>query len=355
MSKPIKSPQGKTARRIRARRRRTRILLLLEILFILGALIFAFYYFLYSKMQVTPIDTSSVVMNDFDDPNIKDYQNIVFMGVDSQTNDLDEDTRADSIIVASINKKNKDVKLVSIYRDTYCNISDYGYTKINHSYAYGGPTLLMSTINRNYDLNIQDFVCINFRGLANMVNILGGIDIEIQEDEINNLNDYIRNMNHINGGHSVKIKHAGLQTLDGNQAVAYARIRYTDGGDYRRTERQRTVILSIMEKAKHSGPITLYKLCNEILPDIHTSLSSGEILWLAKDLFSYDFGETSGFPFDELNVGTTIGGVYYGIPETLKDNVKRLHEYLFRTTDYQPSAAVGEISDTIYNRYHYGY
>lgn len=338
--------QGKTAKRIRRKKKRTRILLFLEIIIILAALGFLFYHYLYSQMEVTPVDTSQVQMNDFNDPNMKDYRNIVFLGLDSQENDLDENTRSDSIIVASINKKTKDVKLVSIYRDTYSSITDYGLTKINHSYAYGGPILTMSTINRNYDLDITDFVCINFRGLANMVDIVGGIDIEIQEEELNNLNDYIGNMNHINGGNSPKLESAGMHTLDGNQAVAYSRIRYTAGGDYRRAERQRTVIMGIMDKAK-SNPLAMYKLAMEVLPDMHTSLTKTELFMLAKDIFSYKFGETTGFPFDEENYGTTIGGIYYGVPNTLNTSVTKLHKYMFNTDNYTPSATVQDISATI--------
>ncbi len=338
--------KGKTAKRIRRRKRRTRILLVLELLIIIGAIGFLFYHYLYSRMQITPVDTSDVQMNDVDDPNMDDYRNIVFLGVDSQVNDLDEDTRSDSIIIASINKKTKDVKLVSVYRDTYCSIPDYGLTKINHSYIYGGPVLTMTTINRNFDLNVTDFVCINFRGLANMVDIVGGIDIEIQEEELDNLNDYIVNMNHINGGDSPKLKSAGMQTLDGNQAVAYSRIRYTDGGDYRRSERQRTVILGIIEKAK-SNPLALYRLAMEVLPDMHTSLTKSELFLLAKDIFFYKLGETTGFPFDEENYGTMIGGVFYGVPNTLNTSVTKLHKYMFDTDDYVPSSTVQEISATI--------
>lgn len=338
--------QGKTAKRVRRRKRSARLLLFLEIIIILGAIGYLFYHYLYSKMQVTPIDTSQVQMNDFQDPNIKDYRNIVFLGLDSQENNLDENTRSDSIIIASIHKKTKAVKLVSIYRDTYSSIPDYGMTKINHSYAYGGPVLTMTTINHNFDLDITDFVCINFRGLANMVDIVGGIDIEIQEEELDNLNDYIGNMNKINGGSSPKLDSAGMHTLDGNQAVAYSRIRYTDGGDYRRAERQRTVILGIMDKAK-SNPVAMYRLAREVLPDVHTSLSKSELFMLAKDIFFYDFGETTGFPFDEENYGTSIGGIYYGVPNTLNTSVTKLHKYMFDTDDYTPSAAVQEISAVI--------
>lgn len=340
---------GKTAKRLRRKKLQLRVLLLLEILIIFGAIGYLFYHYLYSKLEVTPVDTSQVQMNDFQDPNIKDYHNIVFLGVDSQTNDLDEDTRSDSIIVASINKKTKDVKLVSIYRDTYSSIPDCGLTKINHSYSYGGPILTMTTLNRNFDLNITDFVCINFRGLANMVDIVGGVDIEIREDELENLNAYIGDMNRINGGKSPRFKSAGKHTLDGNQAVAYSRIRFTSGGDFRRTERQRTVILGIMEKAK-ANPIVLYNLAIEILPDIHTSLTKSELFLLAKDIFFYQFGETTGFPFDEENLGTSIGGVYYGVPNTLNTSVTKLHRYMFNTDDYIPSATVQEISAAISSR-----
>ena len=168
-----------------------------------------------------------------------------------------------------------------------------------------------------------------------------------RQTELGNLNDYIGNMNKINGGNSPKIKKAGKQTVDGNQAVAYCRIRYVGNGDFRRTERQRTVIEQIAKKAKSTNPITLTKIVNEVLPHIQTSFDSLEVLSLAKDVFRYKIVETQGFPFN--TTGTKLSGIYYGIPTTLHSNVIEAHKFLFGTENYTPSDTVTNISNKIIN------
>lgn len=335
--------------RKKRRKRRLRILLFIEILIILCAILYGLYYYMFSNVQKDkePLD---VVVNNFTDENIDNYRLIGLFGVDSQTNDLGKGNRSDAMIVASINKKTKEVKLLSIYRDTYVNVdreSGSELTKLTHAYAYGGPQLTVSTINQNLDLAISDYITVNFKALADTVDLLGGIDLDIQEAELKNLNAYIGNMNKINGGNSPKLKHGGLQTLDGNQAVAYCRIRYVGNGDFRRTERQRAVIQEIVKKAKHSNPITLTKIVNQVLPQTLTSLDSLEVLSLAKDVFSYEIVDTQGFPFDTY--GTKIRGVYYGVPRTLERNVIQAHDYLFDTKDFVPSSTVKEISNKIIN------
>lgn len=335
--------------RKKRKKRRLRILLFLELLIILCAVLYGLYYYMFSNVQRTkePLD---VVVNSFQDENSKNYRLIGLFGVDSQTNELGKGNRSDAMIVASINQKTKEVKLLSIYRDTYVNVdreSGSELTKLTHAYAYGGPQLAVSTINQNLDLAISDYITVNFKALADTVDLLGGVDLDIQEAELGNLNAYIGNMNKINGGNSPKLKHGGLQTLDGNQAVAYCRIRYVGDGDFRRTERQRAVLQEIVKKAKHTNPITLTKIVNQVLPQTLTSLDSLEVLSLAKDIFRYEIVDTKGFPFDTY--GTKIGGVYYGVPRTLESNVIEGHNYLFDTKDFVPSSTVKEISNKIIN------
>lgn len=335
--------------RKKRKKRRLRILLFLELLIILCAILYGLYYYMFSNVQRTkePLD---VVVNSFQDENSKNYRLIGLFGVDSQTNELGKGNRSDAMIVASINQKTKEVKLLSIYRDTYVNVdreSGSELTKLTHAYAYGGPQLAVSTINQNLDLAISDYITVNFKALADTVDLLGGVDLDIQDAELGNLNAYIGNMNKINGGNSPKLKHGGLQTLDGNQAVAYCRIRYVGDGDFRRTERQRAVLQEIVKKAKHTNPITLTKIVNQVLPQTLTSLDSLEVLSLAKDIFRYEIVDTKGFPFDTY--GTKIGGVYYGVPRTLESNVIEGHNYLFDTKDFVPSSTVKEISNKIIN------
>lgn len=333
------------------KKRRMKFFLFLEILIILIAILYGIYYFLFSKMQYDKTNMKDVTLNSFDDPNIDDYRTIALFGVDSQTNDLGKGNRSDALMIASIHKKTKEIKIMSIYRDTYVNVDrDSGseLTKATHAYAFGGPKLAVSTLNQNLDLNITDYVTVNFKALANTVDLLGGIELDIQEQELKNLNAYIGNMNKINGGNSPKIKKGGKQILDGNQAVAYCRIRYVGNGDFRRTERQRDVIEQILMKAKKTNPLTLTKIVKEVFPQIMTSLDSTDILFLAKDIFSYEIAETQGFPFE--TTGTKLSGIYYGIPKTLESNVIKAHEFLFGTTDYTPSDTVKNISNQIINR-----
>lgn len=344
-------PSSKNKKRRKKRRRRMKFLLFLEIIVILIGILFGIYYFVFSRIQQDKVNMKDVVINDIDDENINNYRNIALFGVDSQTNDLGTGNRSDAMIVLSINKKTKEVKLLSLYRDTYVNVDrEEGseLTKLTHAYAFGGPKLAVSTINQNLDLNITDYVTVNFKALANTVDLLGGIELDIQEEELGNLNDYIGNMNKINGGNSPKLTHGGTQTLDGNQAVAYCRIRYIGNGDFRRTERQRAVIEQIVKKAKKTNPITLSKIVKDVFPQTMTSLDSLDVLALAKDIFSYEIVETEGFPFH--TTGTKLSGVYYGIPTTLESNVIEAHKFLFGTENYTPSDTVKNISNQIINR-----
>ena len=162
---------------------------------------------------------------------------------------------------------------MSIYRDTYVSI-DGEYDKINAAYAYGGPEQAINTINRNLDLNITDFATVNFKALADAVDIVGGIKLTIKsEKELENLNDYIGNMNKINGGDSPKFEKTGTYTFDGNQAVAYSRIRYMEGGDHERANHQRLVVEGIVKKVKQQ-PWKLKALADTVIPQCKTSLST---------------------------------------------------------------------------------
>ena len=263
--------------------------------------------------------------------------------MDSRANDLRKNTRSDSIIVASINNKTHDVKLVSIYRDTYVKIHDHGCTKINHAYAYGGPDLAVNTLNKNFDLNIKDFVTVNFSALTNVIDELGGVELTIKKEELKWVNAYGHDVAKINGQKYTKIKHPGKQTVTGVQATGYCRVRYTKGGDFTRAERQRTVLQAIFAKAKKSSPTALISAMNKIFPQIYTSLSTSDILSLMKYLPFYEIGDQQGFPY-KLSCHRGRDGIYYDFPTTLVSNVKKLHKELFGTDNYEPSKLVHTIS-----------
>lgn len=320
---------------------------LLLFLIVLVAAFFFGYRFLrasFAKIENYALDRENVTAMTNDDA-ISNYQNIALFGVDNQDNVInDTGSRTDCIIIASINKSTKAVKLMSIYRDTYVSI-DGEYDKINAAYSYGGPELALRTINRNLDLNVTDFVTVNFKALADAVDVLGGIPLTINsEKELDNLNDYIGNMNKINGGDSPKFDSTGTYTFDGNQAVAYARIRYMEGGDHARASHQRLVLEGIANAAK-AHPLKAVKLIDTVLPQCKTSLSGDAMTKLSLSLPRYKIADSQAYPFDSED--ERYGGIYYGFPTTAAENAKQAHEYLFGSASYEPSEELSRISEKI--------
>ena len=320
-------------------------LLILLIAVLIGIVVFMLHSKL-GKVQTKALDQSQLVTVD-NDNNMKDYTNYAFFGIDSQTGSMsDRGNRSDSIIVVSINNSTKEVKLLSIYRDTFLSINGK-YSKINAAYSWGGPELAISTINRNLDLNIEKYATVNFKILANIVDAVGGIEVNVDKSIIKNLNSYIKDMNRINGGNSSTIKSAGTYTLDGNQAVAYSRIRYTAGGDLARAGRQREVLQKIFDKAK-KNPLKMMSVMDEILPQVKTNMSQDELFDMFLSVFKYDIKDQQGFPWDQKEL--RYYGTYYGFPTTLKENAIRAHKYLFGTSDYQVSDELSRINQKIIYR-----
>ncbi|WP_167955779.1 LCP family protein [Anaerosporobacter faecicola] len=330
------------------KKKKLRRLIIIELLVIIILIPVAYIYFQLGRIPRQSLDLDNIQVNDIDLDALKGYRNIAVFGVDSRANDLKKNTRSDSIMIVSINKKTKDIKVCSIYRDTYVHIKDHGYTKINHAYAYGGPELAINTINENFDLDITDFVTVNFSAVTNVVDLLGGITLDIQKDELKHVNNYTRDVARINGTDYTYLKKAGKQTVDGTQATAYCRVRYTAGGDFTRAERQRTVMTQIFNKAKKSSIPTMIKLANKMIPQIYTSLSNTEMLSLGKDIFFYDMKDQNGFPFDKKT--KKINGVSYVLADSLSSNVSKLHEFLFKQENYEPSKTVQNYSAEIANR-----
>lgn len=322
-----------------------KILLIIEIILILIAAFIAVIVIVFGKLKSAEWNDNDIYMNQINDGNIADYTNIALFGVDSRENDLTKNTRSDSIVIASINKKTKKIKLISIYRDTYVYIPEHGYTKLNHAYAYGGPKLAVETINRNFDLNIRDFVTVNFSAVTDAVDALGGIEIDITEEELDYVNRYAKDVANINNKKWTKIKKPGKQTLTGVQATGYSRVRYTKGGDFTRASRQRTVIEAMLKKAKHTNPVKLIKAADAILPQICTGMKNTEFMGLAMSFPFYSIDEQTGFPFD--NKVMTINKASVVVSTSLSSNVTKLHNYLFGTKKYEPSQTVKEISAQI--------
>lgn len=327
----------------RKRKKRTKLILLIELVLILIAIAVGIIVLLYSKINKPDWDDGKVYTNELNDDNMSRYINIALFGVDSRANDLTKNTRSDSIMIASINKYTNKIKLLSLYRDTYVFIPEHGYTKLNHAYAYGGPKLAIETINRNFDMNITDYITVNFSALTDVIDALGGVTINVTSEELNEVNRYAKDVARINGREWTKIEKAGEQTLTGVQATGYSRVRYLKGGDYARAGRQRTVIDAIIKKARHSGPKKLYNAADCFLPQIATSLSGTEFARLVSFFPLYNIESQDGFPFDKTN--KTINKAAVVVCNTLPSNVKKLHEYLFETKDYNPSQTVVKISN----------
>ncbi|MBD7916144.1 LCP family protein [Clostridium sp. Sa3CUN1] len=258
--------------------------------------------------------------------NAKDIKNIALFGVDATDG---QTGRSDSIMIATLDPVHNKLKLTSIMRDSYVYIDGYGQDKINHAYAYGGPELAIKTINENFGLNIEEFVTVNFSSLPIIINILGGVDIEITNDELEYINGYIDDINSKDGTYSPHITYAGMQHLDGTQALAYSRIRYTSGGDYKRTERQRTVLNALFTKLTSTSASSYNSLLNEVLPYVQTNLNAGDILSLGTKVLSIGNKlEQDRFPRDGYGEGAMINGVYY-LTFDLETAKQQMRDYIF--------------------------
>jgi len=326
------------------------IIILILILIALGVGIGGYLYLRNSlgQMQQVEINEENIEINEGVEEALKGYRTIALFGVDSRANQLEKGTRSDCIMLAVIDENTKAVKLVSVYRDTYLQIGNRGLDKVTHAYAYGGAAKSISTLNTNLDLNISEFATVNFDSLVEIVDAVGGVNIKIESDEIKYLNDYITATSETVGKSSNMIYQTGTQNLDGVQAVSYSRIRFTEGGDYKRTERMRTVLTAIANKAKSLNVSQLNNLAQTILPKVYTNIKSDEIISLLPKVATYKISESIGWPYEVQ--GATISGVWYGVPVTLEDCVKKLHKEVYMQDDYQVSNKVKTISDSIINK-----
>lgn len=273
------------------------------------------------------------------------YHNIALFGVDARDGQLGRGTRSDTIIIASINLDTQEIKLVSVYRDTFLNLSNDTYNKCNVAYAQGGPEQAISMLNTNLDLDITDYVTVGFGGLIDSVDALGGIEMEITDVEISHLNNYQLTMAQELGVDYTPIEHSGKQLLNGMQATAYCRIRYTKGDDFRRAERQRDVLTAMMEKAKDASVNSLKEMVTAILPEVETSLGVNDIVSVLGTVAGYRVVASDGFPFEDGRVGANVGSKgSCVIPDDLEENVVALHELLYPEAEYQPSKRVSGIS-----------
>lgn len=332
------------------------IVLVISEILVACVLLFAAYqvFFKVDVTKVGKVNMNEEVINKSindgvaDNQEMKGYTNIALFGVDSREGELTKKTRTDTIIIASINNSTGDVKLCSVYRDTYLNLSNDEYTKCNAAYAEGGPEQAISMLNMNLDMDIEDFITIGFRGLTDVVDALGGVPIDVTDAEISHLNNYQATMAQELKLNYTPVQSAGLQTLNGLQATAYCRIRYTAGDDFKRAERQRTVLMACLEKAKNMSYSQLETVANKAFGETYTSLDLEEILALLKNIANYEVVDNNGFPEESMRATGTIGKKGSCVVAVdLESNVKWLHQFLFEDTEYTVSEDVKKYSDKI--------
>ena len=291
-------------------------------------------------------DESSV---DIEEDDKDKYRTIALFGLDSTVGELTKDTRSDTIMIASLNDETKEVRIMSVYRDTYLNLSNDTYNKCNAAYAKGGAKQAINMLNMNLDLAITDFVAVGFKGVKDAVDAVGGIYIDISAAELEHINNYQISIAENLKTTYTPITKTGYQKVDGLQATAYCRIRHSDN-DFKRTERQREVLAAVLEEAKELEITTLTKIVNDVLGDFYTSIDLDEIIDLVSNLSNYTLVDEGGFPMKEyLTTGSLGKGVGDSVICTdLEAAVTELHKIFFDEEEYEPSDTVKEISNTIY-------
>lgn len=300
--------------------------------------------------MVQPVDKTEVkemINENLDEEtllNLKDNWTIALFGIDSRDENNLDSANSDVIMIGTLDHETGGIRLVSVYRDTCLKIGNKTYRKANAAYASGGPKAAVKMLNENLDLEIDDYVAVNWKSVADAINILGGIDLEISKAEFRYINAFITETVKSTGVPSVQLKVPGMQHLDGVQAVAYARLRLMDD-DFKRTERQRKVLELVLQKARSADFAALQSLVYAVLPETASSIDKDDIGILIKNILKIHLEETSGFPFTHYE--KTVGGAAYVFPEDLAENVSMLHKFLYGTAEYVTSENVQKISDAI--------
>lgn len=343
--------EKKGRKKNRKKRRKIRIILV-ELVLLLCVIGFAGYSYLTSRLDLMtrlPWDPDKIRNDGISlekQEQMDGYWTIAVFGVDSRNSSLGSGNNADVNMICNIDQGTGEIKLVSVYRDTYLNVNEKNnYNKINSAYLHGGPEQAVMALNKNLDLDIDEYATFNWKAVADAINILGGIDLEISKAEFYYINAFITETVQATGVGSTHLKQAGMNHLDGVQAVAYGRLRLMDS-DYARTERQRKVIALAFEKMKKADWATINNVIQTVFPQVSTSIETGDLLSMGRKLTRYHLSETMGFPADrkEVNMGKKGACV---IPDTLESNVIELHQFLFGDEAYEPTSIVSSISAKI--------
>ena len=340
--------------KLKARRKKKRKIwfILLEIAVLIGILCFAGYSYINSRLDLmqrlpwNPDEIKNVEISEEKQEQMSGYWTIAVFGVDSRNSSVGKGNNSDVNILCNIDQGTGEIRLVSVYRDSYLNINDKNtYNKINAAYMQGGPEQVVKALNRNLDIDIDDYATFNWKAVADAINILGGIDVEITKSEFYYINAFISEAVKATGVASTQLKSAGMNHLDGVQAVAYGRLRLMDT-DYARTERQRKVISLAFEKMKKADWATINNIVQTVFPQVATSIEINDLLKIGRNITRYHLTETTGFPSElkEKKMGRKGACV---IPQTLESNVIELHHFLFGDEEYTPTETVRTISQKI--------
>ena len=296
-----------------------------------------------SKIETTELDTAKLNISTEVEHNETGYLNVALFGLDSRDGSLGAGERSDTIIISSLDRATKEVKLCSMFRDTLLEQPDGSYNKANAAYSTDDAEGAVSMLNKNLDMDIKHYVTVNFNVLVDVIDALGGIELDLTDEEVFWTNGYCTETSRVTGKKTTELTKPGKQLLDGVQATSYCRIRYTSGDDFKRAERQRTVLEQIVKKAQTADLSTINRIIDKVFPKVATNFTLTEILAYAKDAFDYKLTEMSGFPFDKTTA--TLTGVGSSVvAEGLEDNVIKLHQFFFGDDGYSPSSVVSEIS-----------
>ena len=345
-TKSLKAVDAAKARKKQRSRRKKRALILgIEIVILLFLLGTAFVMAKYNKFQTVAIDADDIKINE----GVKQegYSTYVLFGGDSREGQLEAGAHTDTIIVVSLDNESKEIRMVSVYRDTLMEQMNLDYHKANQAYFRGGPVEAINMLNKNLDLAIEDYATVDFKAMSDAIDLLGGLEINVTDAEAKALNKYIRETARVAGKEAHELPCGGTYTLDGPQAVTYARIRKLAGGDYKRTERQRVVIKAMFNKAKKMDIATLNNIIDTVFPQVSTSFELKELLALVAAAPEYKLGDSTGFPFDKTDgVFNSAGSVVVALGHA--ENVKQLHTFLYPKDEGQEvSSTVQQISDNI--------
>ena len=303
----------------------------------------------YNEMDINEISEDQLLTNTGVKDATSGYRTIALYGVDSREQNFGSGTNSDSIMIASINESTQEIKLVSVYRDTLMEIASGSMDvsqKVNYAYQVGGPVTAINTLNTNMDLNITDYVAVDFNAMASIIDAVGGVDVNILDDEVNNFNKNLAEQISLSGAYSSGITEAGQYTLDGQQAVAYSRIRSTGKGDVTRTERQRIVLMKVIDKLLKADTGSLDSFVDVSFNCISTSLNKDDIHNLVKSVAKYKVVDTAGFPFAYETADITDKGNCI-VAADMAANVQALHEYLYGTKNYRVSSEAAAINSSL--------